>query len=86
MASAAIVVLVIRTRRPFYRSIPGRLMLLGSLAVVTTAFLLPYTPLGTIMGFEPLPLSFLGIIVLIVAAYIALAELVKKIFYKIVRD
>ena len=54
LASQALVVLVIRTRHvPFVRSRPS-IPLLGSLAaVVAIAVALPFTPLGTVLGFQP---------------------------------
>jgi len=43
---------------------------------------LPYTPLGPVFGFAPLPPVFLGLMGLIVASYIACAELLKRAFYR----
>ena len=60
VVSASLIVLVIRTRRPFFQSRPGRLLLMATLAVVTATLVLPYTPLGGILGFAPMPGSFLG--------------------------
>jgi Mg2+-importing ATPase len=44
--------------------------------------ILPFTPLGGIFGFQPLPISFLLLIAIVVMGYIASAEMVKVIFYK----
>jgi P-type Mg2+ transporter len=38
------------------RSRPGRPLFIGVLAVVAIAVVLPYTPLGSLLGFIPLPL------------------------------
>jgi Mg2+-importing ATPase len=84
--SASAVVLVVRTRRPFFKSIPGRYLLTATLLIVCVTLALPFVRIGgRLFGFTPLPLSFLVLMGLIVGFYIISAELVKKIFYKKVR-
>ncbi len=82
VVSAAIIVLVIRSRRPFYKSRPGNQLLVATIAVVMAALILPFTPLGRIFGLVSLPLSFLLILALITILYIFMAEVVKKVFYR----
>ncbi len=81
VVSAALAVLVIRTRGPFWRSRPSRTLTLATLAVVAATVLLPYTPLGRLFGFVPLPLAFLGLMALLVLLYLACAEALKRAFY-----
>jgi P-type Mg2+ transporter len=81
--SASLIVLVIRTRRPFFQSKPGRLLLKATLAVVTATFVLPYSPLSGILGLAPMPGSFLGALGGILALYIVAAELTKRAFYRL---
>jgi len=85
VVSAALVVMVIRTRRPFFKSKPGKYLLVATLAVVAIALLLPFTPVAAISGFQQLPVYFLVFLTVIVAAYVTAAEVVKKIFYKKIR-
>ena len=80
--SASLIVLVIRTRRPFFQSKPGRLLLMATLAVVAATFVLPYSPLSGILGLAPMPGSFLGALGAILALYIVAAELTKWAFYR----
>jgi Mg2+-importing ATPase len=80
--SAAVIVLVIRSRRPFFRSRPGKYLLAATLLVVALTMALPYTPLAKLFGFRPLPLEFLGMIGLIMVLYITAAEVAKKVFYR----
>jgi len=80
--SASIIVLVIRSRRPFFKSRPGKYLSVATVAVVIATLVLPFTPIGTIFGFIPLPLSFLMMLGLIVILYILMAEFAKKIFYQ----
>jgi Mg2+-importing ATPase len=81
--SAALIVLVIRTRKSFFQSKPSRYLLIATLLTVAATLLLPYTPLASILGFEPLPLVFLLLLVGIIALYILAAELTKKVFYRV---
>jgi Mg2+-importing ATPase len=85
VVSASLAVLIIRTRRPFFRSIPSVYLLSMTLLVCLATFLIPYTPLAELFGFTPLPLYFMLIVIVIVAAYIFLAEIVKSIFYRMVK-
>ena len=76
-------VFVIRTRQsPFWKSRPGKYLLASSFSIVATAIIIPYTPIGKIFHFVPLPPLFYVALVLFLAAYLALAETVKKLFYK----
>jgi Mg2+-importing ATPase len=59
--SASLVVLVVRTRRPFFRSLPGRALLAATLGIVVVTLVLPFTPLGKLFGFVPLSGTFLAL-------------------------
>jgi P-type Mg2+ transporter len=50
--------------------------------IVGITFIFPFTPLGALFGFGPLPISFLVAMSIIVAAYVFAGEAVKTIFYK----
>jgi P-type Mg2+ transporter len=80
--SAAVIVLVIRTRRPFTRSRPGKYLLTATLAIVAVTLAVPFTPLGRLFHFEPLPAPFFLLIAAIVILYVTAAEIVKRHFYK----
>jgi Mg2+-importing ATPase len=85
VVSAAVIVLVIRTRKPFFRSVPGRYLLWATLLIVGLTIIFPMTPLASFFNFQPLPLKFLLILGLIMILYISTAEFAKKIFYRRVR-
>ena len=85
VVSASLIVLVIRTRQPFFRSRPGKFLLMATLSIVAVTVILPFTPLAGIFGFSPLPVSFLLLIGVVVLLYVISAELVKMVFYKKVR-
>jgi Mg2+-importing ATPase len=87
VVSAALIVLVVRTRLPFLKSLPGKYLLIATVLVVLLVLLLPHTPLAGLFGFVSLPWSFYGWMALIVAAYLGSAELLKQWFYrKLQRD
>jgi len=83
--SASIIVLVIRSRKPFFRSRPGKYLLIATLSIAVVTLILPFTPLGNIFGFSPLTLSTYLLLLLIVVFYIIAAEVTKRIFYKKVK-
>jgi Mg2+-importing ATPase len=80
--SASLIVLVVRSRKPFFNSQPGRYLLMATVSVVIVTLLFPFTPLGPIFGFRPLPLSFLLFMGAIVILYVITAEIAKKMFYR----
>jgi len=82
VVSASVVVLVVRSRRPFYRSKPGKALLIATLIIIFVTLILPYTPLAGVFGFASLPLSFLFIMMAIIVLYIISAEFAKRIFYR----
>jgi Mg2+-importing ATPase len=80
--SASIIVLVISSRRPFFKSRPGRYLSVATIAIVLVTLVVPFTPVGEIFGFVPLPVSFLMMMGIIVILYIVMVEIVKKLFYQ----
>ncbi len=82
--SASVVVLVIRTRGPFFRSRPGKYLLMATLLTVVVTMVLPFTPVGgKLFGLTPLPVLFLALMGVIVVLYIVSAEAAKRVFYKL---
>ena len=75
------VALVVRTRRPFWRSLPGNWLLISTAAVIALALALPYLPFASVFGFVPLPAPLLAGIVGLTLAYVATVELAKRWFY-----
>jgi P-type Mg2+ transporter len=80
--SATLIVLVVRTRLPFLKSLPGKYLSMATVLIVGTVLALPFTALGELFNFKPLPLVFYGWILLIITAYIISAEWLKKWFYR----
>ena len=85
VVSASLIVLVIRSRRPSFKSRPGKYLLMATLSIVVITVIVPFTPFAKIFGFSPLPFSFLLLIGIIVLLYIIAAEMTKTVFYKKVK-
>ncbi len=86
VVTASLIVLVIRTRKRFYRSRPGTALLAATLLIVALALVLPYTPLARAFGFVPLPGVFLWVLGGIMVFYVGVAEAAKTFFYRHVTD
>jgi len=82
VVSASLIVLVVRTRLPFLKSPPGKYLAMATALIVVVVIGLPFTPVAGLLGFVPMPLSFYGWMLLIVAAYLGSAEAAKHWFYK----
>ena len=80
--SASLIVLVVRSRRPFFKSLPGKYLLLTTIVIVGATLVFPFTPLGSLFGFAQPPVSILLLMSIIVVFYIVLGEVLKGIFYK----
>jgi Mg2+-importing ATPase len=83
--SASIIVLVIRSRKPFFKSKPGKYLLIATLSIAGLTLIFPFTPLGNVFGFSPLAFSTYLLLLGIVMVYILAAEIAKRIFYKRVK-
>ncbi len=83
--SAALIVLVIRSRKPFFRSRPSTSLFMATLFVLLATVIFPFTPLGPVFGFRQLPISYFGLIGGVIIAYIVSAEVAKRMFYRMVR-
>jgi Mg2+-importing ATPase len=82
-ATELVVMLVLRTARPFYRSRPSRALLLATAAVMAGTLALPYLPLiAAALGFTPLPIGLLGILAVLTIVYIGANEVVKRIVHQ----
>ncbi len=80
--SASLIVLVIRSRRAFFKSSPGKYLVMATLLVVGLTLLFPFSPAAALFGFRPLPIFFILVMTLIVVSYIIAAELLKRRFYQ----
>jgi Mg2+-importing ATPase len=82
LATQTLVVFVIRTAGNPLKSRPSRALLAAVFAIVAVAGILPYTALGKLLQFTPLPLSLLGAIAFLALTYLLLVQVVKSWFYR----
>ncbi|HEV8415069.1 MAG TPA: magnesium-translocating P-type ATPase [Bryobacteraceae bacterium] len=82
LATQTLVVFVIRTAGNPLKSRPSRALLAAVFAIVAIAVVLPYTALGRVLQFTPLPLSLLGAIGFLAVTYLLLVQVVKSWFYR----
>ena len=82
VATELLIMLVIRTRKRFWRSRPGKYLLIGTVAVGAATLILPYTPVGGLLGFVPIPLPVLFVLGGIALAYAIASEVAKDLFYR----
>jgi Mg2+-importing ATPase len=82
LITQTLVVFVIRTAGNPFKSRPSGRLVIAVAAVSLAGALLPYTPLGAVLGFIPLPLSLLGAILLLTLTYLFLVQAVKTWFYR----
>jgi len=76
-----VIALVVRTRRPFWRSRPGTLLLASTMAVIALTLALPYLPAVSVFGFVPLPAPLMLAMIGLTLGYVVAAEAAKKFFY-----
>jgi Mg2+-importing ATPase len=82
LATQTLVVFVIRTAGNPLKSRPSGQLLMSVAAVAAVGAVLPYTPLGPLLGFTPIPLSLLGAIAVLGLTYLFLVQAVKTWFYR----
>ena len=78
LATQTLVIFVIRTARNPLRSRPSLALTLTTIAIVLLGTILPYTSLGSLIGFTPLPITFLLFIAVATGTYLLLVEAVKR--------
>jgi len=82
LATQTLVIFAIRTRRtPFLRSRSSRPLALAAGGAVLVGAVLPVTPLSRVLGFQSLPIGFFAALAAMVAAYLVLIEVTKRVFF-----
>ena len=84
VVSASLIV-VIRTRNPFFKSRPSKSLFTATLLVVVATLILPFTPIARLFGFGRLPIPFLLIVGIIITLYLIAAEITKTLFCRKVK-
>jgi Mg2+-importing ATPase len=77
-----VVLFVLRTRRPFFRSRPSRWIVIASILVAAVACYLPYSPLAKPLSLIGLSLPLFFAIIAITLVYVVSNEIAKRFFWK----
>ena len=85
LATQVLVVFVVRTSAPAWRDLPSRAVAWSAIGTCAAAVALPYTALGPVFGFVPLPAPVLAMVAGLTAGYLAAVELFKRRF-KVMRQ
>ena len=84
ITTQVLVVFAIRTRRPFFRSTPHMLLIVMALGVITIAISLPFSPIGRSFGFVAPPQLFFFFVISATLAYLAIVDIAKHAFYRLI--
>ena len=76
------VMLILRTRRRFWKSTPGKALWVSSLLLALLVFIIPFTQVGLLLQLEPLTWPLVFTIFGLIAIYAAVNELVKTRWIK----
>ena len=82
LATQVLVIFVIRTRGPAFSSAPSPLLAATSISIIAVALALPWMPFAAALGFTPPPALFYLALGTMVLAYLGLAEMAKRMFYR----
>jgi Mg2+-importing ATPase len=80
--SELLVMLVIRTRRSFFKSLIGRALLISTLLVGSITLILIYLPINRYLGLTSLPLNIILPLLAITVLYMITTEISKRVFYR----
>jgi Mg2+-importing ATPase len=81
LATQTFVIFVIRTAGNPFRSRPSTPLMISVFGGVLAGIAIVASPLGTVIGFTPLPPPFFGVLVVLVATYLTLVQVFKRRFY-----
>jgi Mg2+-importing ATPase len=69
---------VLRTRKRFWRSAPGKALWVSSAVLGALVIAIPFTFVGKFLQLTPLPLPLLAVLAGLIAIYAAINEFAKK--------
>jgi len=79
LLTQTLIIHIIRTNRiPFLQSIASWPLLVMSVVIMATGIAMPFTPVGTYLGFTPLPNLYWPLLGITLLCYVVLTQLVKR--------
>jgi P-type Mg2+ transporter len=83
LLTQTLIIHIIRTNRiPFLQSRASRPLMAMSAAIVAVGVALPYTALGSYLGFTPLPALYWPLLALTLLSYVVLTQIVKTWLFR----
>jgi Mg2+-importing ATPase len=82
LATEILVIYIIRTHRSFWQSRPSSLLLAIGLGAIAAGAALVYSPFAHMFQFVAPPVQIVGVIALLLIAYLSIAEIAKRIYYR----
>ncbi|WP_339532989.1 magnesium-translocating P-type ATPase [Pseudomonas mucidolens] len=83
LLSQTLVVHMLRTRKiPFFQSTAAWPVLMMTCIVIVLGIYVPFSPLGTLVGLEPLPLAYFPWLVATLVSYCCVAQLMKTLYIR----
>lgn len=83
ITTQVLVVFAIRTRRSVFRSRPHVFLVAMALGVIAVAIALPLLPVGRWLGFVAPPTLFFAFLIGATLAYLAIVEVTKRVFFRV---
>ena len=77
-----IVLLIMRTRKPFFKSKPSPLLVYSIIGVTAITLLIVYLPINSIFGLQIVPTAILSQLLIIVFFYAVATEIGKHFYFK----
>jgi P-type Mg2+ transporter len=78
LATQTLVIFIIRTAGNPFQSRPSLALTATTIAVVMAGIVIPFTSIGKVLGFSPLPLAFFLFLAGATGTYLVLVEIVKR--------
>lgn len=77
----ALVIHLIRTEKiPFIQAVAAWPVILSTVVISSIGIAIPFTPIGRVMGFVGLPLSYFGFLVVLFLIYFTIGQVIKRLY------
>ncbi|XP_068312892.1 uncharacterized protein [Pyrus communis] len=82
-----LIIHLIRTEKiPFIQEIASWPVLCSTVLISAIGIAIPFTPIGDVMGFVELPLSYFGFLVVLFVGYIFIGQVVKRLYIMVYKS
>ncbi len=83
LLTQVLIVHVIRSKKiPFFQARASKTLLVSTFVIMLIGVALPFSKIGSILGFVKLPIPFWPILLLIIISYVGLTQIVKTLYAK----